>query len=75
MQRLANTCFTMGTLVLALMIAYVFNRYSGNYPEFISWADYYAELVWLYVSIIAYKYILHNQISNIATSSSATIDQ
>ena len=61
MQRFSNTFFTLGTLDLALMIAYVFGRYSGNYPEFISMVDQYAEMIWLFVSIIAYKYVLHIQ--------------
>lgn len=51
--------FTLGTLDLGLMILYVTGRYSGNYPEFISFIDNYAEMIWLFVSIIVIKYILH----------------
>ena len=44
------------------MIAYVFGRYSGNYPDFITMVDQYAEMMWLFVSIITYKYILRTRL-------------
>lgn len=64
MVRFSNTFFTIGTLDLGLMIAYVFGRYSGNYPEFISMIDGYAETLWLFVSILTYKYILHVRVTS-----------
>ncbi|KAH9393030.1 putative RING-H2 finger protein [Tyrophagus putrescentiae] len=52
MERISNGFFTLGTVDLGLMIAYVVGRYTGNYPEFITFVDHYAEVVWLFVSII-----------------------
>ncbi|KAJ6217508.1 hypothetical protein RDWZM_008665 [Blomia tropicalis] len=67
LQRLSNTMFTLGTLDLGLMILYVTGRYSGNYPEFISFIDNYAEMIWLF-SLDQMQNLLQNQTANILTS-------
>ncbi len=60
MERISNGFFTLGTVDLGLMIAYVVGRYTGNYPEFITFVDHYAEVVWLFVSIIFVRCFLQN---------------
>jgi hypothetical protein len=48
---IANLFFLIGTVDLGLLIAYMFGRYSGNYPELIVIIDQSAEKIWLFVSI------------------------
>ena len=60
MERISNGFFTLGTVDLGLMIAYVVGRYTGNYPEFITFVDHYAEVVWLFVSIIFVRCFLQS---------------
>lgn len=48
--KISNMFVTIGTVDLALLIAYIFGRYTGNYPEFVGIIDKYAEEFWLFVS-------------------------
>ena len=50
LSPIANLAFIIGTVDLGLLIAYLFCRYSGNYPEVIQFIDVYSEIIWRYVS-------------------------
>ena len=51
LSPIANIAFIMGTVDLGLLIAYLFCRYSGNYPDVIQFIDFYSEVIWRYVSL------------------------
>nr|XP_046917719.1 atlastin-3-like isoform X2 [Dermatophagoides farinae] len=48
-QKVANIFVSIGTIDLAIFIAYVFGRYSGNYPSFVSIIDHFSEELWLFL--------------------------
>lgn len=50
LQKVADLLVSIGTIDLALLIAYVVGRYSGNYPGFVSMIDYISEEIWVFVS-------------------------
>jgi hypothetical protein len=51
LSPIANLAFITGTLDLGLLIAYLFFRYSGNYPDVIQFIDFYSEIIWRFVSV------------------------
>ncbi|KAF7488336.1 hypothetical protein SSS_03441 [Sarcoptes scabiei] len=48
LQKVADLLVSIGTIDLALLIAYVVGRYSGNYPGFVSMIDYISEEIWVF---------------------------
>lgn len=47
---LAGIFSTISTSNFCLLVAYLFSRYSGNYPEFVAKVDEYCEMLWVHLS-------------------------
>lgn len=64
---IANLFLFFGTMSFALVMAYMFFKYQGTYPEFVSGLDTVAEIIWMHAMDFAVKFA-QNQVANSITS-------